>query len=139
MKKLIIIGLSSWLCIGTLNSCKKIYNDYYEVVPSKVMVYKANASQWSGEGNRKYIDFNVPELTQYYVNQGIVTLAMSMDNEKTYNALPAVIDGVSYSFDYMAKSVRLYAEDPIMEDHINVYVPDNIYVKIGLTEADFVE
>jgi hypothetical protein len=135
-----IIGLA--ICCAamiTMPSCKKEYNEYYEVVPSKVMIYKASSSQWVGSGNRLYIDFNIPELTKYFMDQGIVSVAMSADNESTYNAIPAVIDAKSYSYDYMLGSVRVYLEDPIMEDGIVVLPPDNCIFKIGLTNADFIE
>jgi len=130
------IGSASLL---TLNSCTKEYIDYYETVPSKTMVYERSASSWQGSGNRKYIDLPVKELTQYYLNQGIVTVAMSTDDEKSYQAIPATIDGVSFSFDYVVGSVRIYAEDPIMEAGINVGLPAKAVFKISLTQADFVE
>lgn len=139
MKKLLLalaIGSASLL---TLNSCTKEYIDYYETIPSKTMVYERSANSWQGTGNRRYLDLPVKELTQYYINQGIVTVAMSTDNEKSYQAIPATIDGVSFSFDYVTGSVRIYAEDPIMENGINVAVPANAVFKISLTEADFVE
>ena len=139
MKKLLLalaIGSASLL---TLNSCTKEYIDYYETVPSKTMVYERSANSWQGNGNRKYIDLPVKELTNYYLKQGIVSVAMSTDDEKSYQAIPATIDGISFSFDYVVGSIRIYAEDPIMEAGINVQVPSNAVFKISLTDADFVQ
>lgn len=139
MKKAILGLALCGVAMVTMPSCKKEYNEYYQVVPSKLMVYKANANQWTGSGNRLYIDFNVPELTKYHMDQGIVTVAMSADQEATYSALPAVIDAQSYTFDYTVGNVRVYLEDPIMEEGIDVAPPANAVFKIGLTEATFVE
>ena len=139
MKKLLLALAISGASLLTLNSCTKEYIDYYENVPSKTMVYERSASSWQGTGNRKFLDLPVKELTKYYLEQGIVTVAMSIDNEQSYQAIPATIDAVSFTYDYVVGSVRIYAEDPIMESGINVGVPNNAVFKISLTEADFVQ
>src|SRR5690606_34509942 len=84
-----------------------------------------------------YVDLNVPELRDYYVNQGIVNVAISFDDEQTYFAVPTTLDGVAYSYDYTTGSVRLYAQDPILDSGIAVPIPQHLFIKISLTEADF--
>lgn len=136
MKKILLALLIGTATLATTSSCTK---EYYDVVPSITMVYTRTASQWASQSiNTKYVDLNVPELTDYYVDQGIVTVAISFDGEKTYNGIPATINGISYSYDYTTKSIRIYAQDPI-NANVPVLVPANIHVKVSLTKADFVQ
>ena len=136
MKKILLALLIGTATLATTSSCKK---EYYTVVPSITAVYSRTANQWVSQSqNTKYVDLSVPELSQYYVNQGIVTLAISFDEEKTYNGLPTTINGISYSFDYTKGSVRIYAQDPINAD-VTVLVPKLIHVKVSLSESDFVQ
>ena len=136
MKKFLLALLIGTATLATTSSCKK---EYYDVVPSITMVYQRTANQWESlSKNTKFVDLNVPELKNYYVNQGIVTLAISFDGEKTYNGLPATINGISYSYDYATGSVRIYAQDPINAD-VPVLVPERVHVKVSLTQSDFVQ
>ncbi|UIR56600.1 hypothetical protein LZQ00_01965 [Sphingobacterium sp. SRCM116780] len=136
MKRLLLALLIGSATLTSFSSCTKEY-----VTPvSKTMVYERTANQWKANSSKdKYVDLDVPELSNYYVDQGVVTLAMSFDNEQTYNALPATIDGVSYNYDYTTGSVRIYAQDPIFENGTTINVPNHVFVKVTLTEADFVQ
>ncbi|MBB2952465.1 hypothetical protein [Sphingobacterium sp. JUb56] len=138
MKRILLALLIGGATLTSLSSCTKEY-----VTPvSKTMVYERSANQWQSSGNitkSKYVDLGVPELSNYYVDQGVITLAMSFDNEKTYNAIPATIDGVSYNYDYTTGSIRIYAQDPIFENGTIIEVPTHVFVKVTLTQADYVE
>lgn len=143
MKKILLALLIGTATLAATSSCTK---EYYDVVPSITAVYSRTASQWgtqitetkTGKYITRYVDLTVPELSDYYVDQGIVALAISFDGEKTYNGLPATINGISYTYDYTTKSVRIYAQDPILAD-VPVNVPDKVFVKVSLTKADFVQ
>ena len=109
------------------------------MVPSISVIYTREAKDWNTKDPQSaYLDLNVPELTNYYVKQGVVNIAISFDGEKTYNALPATIDGISYNYDYATQSVRIYAQDPIF-DGFPVDVPAKAVFKISLTDADWVQ
>jgi len=136
MKKIILALLIATTTVTTFSSCTKEYITNY--LPSKTLVYERSDNQWSGSGNRKYIDLPVRELSEYYLLQGTVNIHMSTDNEATYQAIPAVIEAVSFSYDYVIGSVRIYAEDPIMEN-INVPIPAKAVFKITLTDADYIQ
>lgn len=140
MKRILLSFVLATVSAAILSSCtKEYYETYYDTVPSKTMVYERSASSWQNTSDpaRKYVDLPVQELTQYYLNQGIVTVAMSVDNEESYQAIPATIDAISFSYDYVVGSVRIYAEDPLMGAAISV--PANAVFKVSLTEADWVE
>ncbi|HLS96236.1 hypothetical protein BC792_11410 [Sphingobacterium allocomposti] len=134
MKKILLALLigTATLTVGT--SCTK---EYYDVVPSITMVYERTADQWEGTDNQAFLTLPVPELTEYYVKQGVVSVAYSDDGERTYKSIGTKA-GAAYSFDYRVGSVTIRAEDPILGDFF-VEVPDRIFIKVTLTEADFVE
>lgn len=137
MKK--FLTLLGFLIILGMSSCTK---EYYDVVPSQTFRYDVSPNQWirpDGAANQIYADIDLPELTDYYVDQGIVAIAVSYDNDATYEILPATIDGVSFSVNYTTGSVRIYAQDPIMETGVTVDIPDKtLIVKITLTDADLI-
>ena len=138
MKKILLAFLlgTATLAVGT--SCTKEYYD--TVVPSITMVYERTASQWETlTPNNKIVTLSVPELTSYYVQQGIVNVAISFDGEANYSTLPATIDGVSYNYEYTAGSLTIYAQDPIAQNGSSINVPQRAFFKVSLTEADFVE
>lgn len=138
MKKILLAFLlgTATLAVGT--SCTKEYYD--TVVPSITMVYDRTADQWESlSPNNKIVRLSVPELTSYYVQQGIVNVAISFDGEANYSTLPATIDGVSYNYEYTAGSLTIFAQDPLLESGINVPVPQRAFFKVSLTESDFVE
>jgi len=143
MKKILLALLIGTATLATTSSCTK---EYYDVVPSITAVYTRTANQWgtqitntqTGKYVTRYVDLEVPELSNYYVDQGIVTLAISFDGEQTYNGLPATINGISYKYDYTTKSVRISAQDPIIDD-VPVLVPEKVVIKVSLTRSDFVQ
>lgn len=139
MKRILLALTIGSASLISFTSCTKEYIDYYETVPSKTMIYERTASQWQGSGNTRYIDLSVPELTSYYLRQGIVSVAFSTNNESTYNAIPATIEAVSYSFDYQVGSIRVYMEDPILDDGITLTPPSHVVFKVSLTDADYIE
>ena len=106
MKKILLAFLIGTATLAVTSSCTK---EYYDVVPSITMVYERTANQWGvDELDTDYVDLNVPELRDYYVNQGIVNVAISFDDEKIYFAVPTTLDGVAYSYDYTTGSVRKF-------------------------------
>lgn len=139
MKKALTLLLVSIVSLTTFNSCTKEYIDYYDLVPTITMIYERTNKDWSGMDNDAILTLNVPELTQYYINQGVVSVAISMDNEKSYRTIPATFEGVSYSYSYQVGKITIHAQDPILEEGIFVEVPPKAFIKVSLTETDWVE
>ncbi len=138
MKHYLTLVVGSVAILG-LSSCTK---EYYDVVPNRTFVYTIQPNQWTwnqGVVNQIYHDIDLPELTRYYVEQGIVSVAISEDNEESYDILPATIAGTSYSVNYTTGFVTIYAEDPIFDPDFEIDLPTRaIRVKITLSEADFI-
>lgn len=139
MKKYLapMIGIVAFL---TLSSCEKtnIIENFYPN-PNKSFVYTILAAQWVDNGYQIFHTLNLPELTNYYIKQGGVSVAMSFDNEESYDILPATFDGVAYSVRYSLGRVTIYAEDPLADSSILVPIPNKVIVKIVLSETDYVE
>lgn len=138
MKNFITPLLSLFLLIS-MSSCEKtqIIENFYPL-PNKTYVYTVSGNSWVGNTNRISHQINLPELTNYFLLQGGVAVAISFDNEASYDVLPATIDGVAYSVNYSIGKVVLFAEDPIMEPGITVNPPASLKVKIILSESDYI-
>lgn len=138
MKKYLTIALGLIGAAG-LSSCTK---EYYGAPPNRTFVYTVQPTDWAWDNgvlNQIYHDIVLPELTDYYVDQGVVSVSLSVDNEVSYNILPATIEGTSYSVNYTTGFVTIYAEDPLFSPDYEVPVPDRtIKIKITLSDADYV-
>lgn len=138
MKKLLLALTITVATIITFSSCtKEEYITNY--LPAQTVVYERVANDWKGGGNRLTLSLPVNELTEYYIAQGSIQVHMSLDNERTYQGLPAVINGVSYSYEYSRGLVKIYLEDPIMQNGSLVNPPSNAVFKITLFDADYIK
>lgn len=131
----LIAGL---LIVFGLSSCTK---EYYSPT-SRTFRYEISPNQWvrpNGVSNRIAVDIDLPELTDYYVDQGIVNVSASFDNDQSYDILSTTFDGVSYSVNYTTGVVTIYAEDPIIDPDVVVAIPSQtIIVKVTLSDADLI-
>lgn len=137
MRKILLAFLVGTATLAMTSSCtKEYYEEYYDMVPSITAVYTVTGDSWTADNaNNAYSDLEVPELTDYYIQQGIVNIGLSFDNEKTYHTNGAVHNGVTYRFDYSEGLIRIYANGNKVLDRI----PQDVIVKVSLTEADYVE
>lgn len=137
MKKILFTLCLAAATLVVTSGCTKEYITNQNFLPGFTMVYKVNADQWEGTFNQAYHRFAVPELTDYFVKQGIVTVAYSDDGEKTYKSM-STVQGQAFSYKYGVGFVEVRAEDPVLGDY-DVELPAVMHFKITLTEADFVE
>lgn len=72
--------------------------------------------------------------------QGGVAVALSFDNEQTYDVLPTTFAAQAYSVNYSIGMVTIYIEDPIADDDIRIEAPSSdITAKIILTTTDYLD
>lgn len=139
MKKFLLAFFIGSATLAVTSSCtKEYYEEYYDMVPSITMVYERTADQWEGSDNQAFLTLSVPELTEYYVQQGVVNIAYSDDGERTYKSI-GTQNGAAYTYEYGVGFVTILAEDPILDPDIFVEVPARIFIKVTLTDADFVQ
>lgn len=136
MKKILLALLVGTATLATTASCTKEYITNY--LPSQTIIFDREAKDWQGTDNQAHLVLSVPELTDYYMKQGVVTVAYSTDNEKTYHAI-GTKEGQAYSYEYSLGSVTITVQDPILEEGISVEIPSRITFKVTLTDADWVE
>lgn len=108
--------------------------------PNIAYVVELPANGWERVSNRM-VKFDIPmrDLTEYFVLQGNVAVALSFDNEDSYDALPATLDGISYSVNYGIGWVTITMDDPLAEN-VNIPAPTGLVVaKIILSETDYVD
>lgn len=137
MKK-ILATMIGMVVLMAISSCEKTYITN-SPNPNKSFVYTIFSNQWTDNGYQIFHTLNLPELTNYYIKQGGVSVAMSFDNEQSYDILPATFDGVAYSVRYSLGKVTIYAEDPLIDPSIMVPIPDKVMVKVILSETDYIE
>ncbi|CDS98628.1 hypothetical protein FM120_25745 [Sphingobacterium faecium PCAi_F2.5] len=135
MKRILLALLIGGVTLTSLSSCTKeyiteenVYGDSYS--------YFANLStgNWKQTNVNAYYDVPVADLTNYYLQDGYVSAAISFDGEKTYNILPASFEGISYSVEYAVGRVSVYAENTSGTDLLNK-IP-NAKLKVVLSKVN---
>ena len=132
MKKFLLALLIGTATVAVSSSCTK---EYYTDPATYTQVLDVYDADWVLESdNRIFVELNVPDLSDYYVDYGVVNVSLSFDDVATYDAIPATIGAISYNYNYTTGRVTIYAEDPISGD-VTIDPPSKMTVKISLTEA----
>lgn len=134
----LLVGLSATVALSSCTKTELIESDY---VPNFSYVYTIPQNQWAWDNGvtyQVYHDKSIPDLTDYYVLEGSVSVAISFDNEGSYDILPTTFDGISYSVNYTVGAVTIYAEDPLADPNIEIRLPDAAVVKVILSDANFI-
>jgi len=136
-----LLFLCALLVIG-LTACEKNNNvqPVYEN-PNTAFVVTLDPSGWERISNAK-IAFDIPlkDLTEYYLLQGGVAVALSFDDEDSYEILPATSEGIAYSVNYAIGWVTIYADDPLADDGVQTTFPtEDITAKIILSTTDYLD
>ena len=135
MKKVLTI-LSGVILLG-LASCTKQYvtpgqtnqTIYANVATTDWQPYTDNTN------NKSYdVPITVHELDNGLTQFGGIIVAISYDNGTTYEQLPEVYDGLSYTYTYNAGNVTLYAQSSDGTTAIQPTLP--IKVKIILVASN---
>ncbi|WP_353183919.1 hypothetical protein [Parapedobacter lycopersici] len=137
MKRLLLLLIGATTAVA-LSSCTK--TELVENTSNRSYVYTIVQNQWqwdNGVTYQVYYDKAIPALTDYYLLEGSVSVAISFDDEASYDILPTTFNGVAYSVNYTVGNVTIYAEDPLADSEIEVPLPENAVVKVILSDADF--
>lgn len=135
MKRLLLAFAIAGASLVTLNSCTKEYITNY--LPGVSYTPTIKAGDWSVDAgsNVYYKELDFPELDARYYNTGTVQVHLEFaDDRGFYNAIPATIKGIHYSFDYKVGLITIFAEDRAGQSQ-NALDKD-IRAKITLTDAD---
>ena len=112
MKKLILL----LLCTATLGlvSCKK--DNYVPQIYPRTILYDIPTSAWktTDDGYTYSPTINVPENDENFNQSGGVIASLSFDPQrKVYDALPNVVQGISYNFTSEPGYVVILIEDAL--------------------------
>lgn len=139
MKKIFSLLIGASLLFG-FSSCEDD-NDVVPLNPNVAFIVDLYPNDWE-RVSKSLISVDIPlhDLSDYYVDQGGVSVALSFDEEATYDVLPANFDGVTYSINYTTGLITIFAQDPLADEEVDIGFPDGLIVaKIILTETDFLE
>jgi len=136
MKKLLLAIAIATASLTTLNSCKKEYiTNYLPGVSYTTNVVPGDWELVKGKTNLYVAELKFKELDKKYFENGTVQVAIAFNNSKNiYNAIPATINGVHYSFEYEVGFVVIYAE--VLPGGNTTDINKDIKAKITLTDAD---
>lgn len=136
MKKYLFLMIALVGLVG-MSGCSKDDDSYYN--PNRTFIYTINQDEWALNNDGSFsFDISLPELTDYYVTDGFVSVAISVDGESSYEIIPTTVDAVAYSANYAVGSVLIRGQDPIIDPEFPVNPPQTVRVKIVLSDSDFV-
>lgn len=141
MKKKILFLLSFVLILG-FTACENNDN-FVPENPNRSFIVTLTPNKWVKTitvDGRQTVTYDIPlrDLTDYYVDQGLVHVALSFDQEGSYDVLPMNVDGLAYSINYTTGWITVTIQDPIDEPDIIVGAPTgNVIAKIILSKTDY--
>jgi len=141
MKKTITF-LCAILIVGLTACTKTEYVQPPEVEnPNTAFVLELDPSKWQRESNAKiFYDIPLRDLNEYYMLQGGVAVALSFDDEESYEILPTTSEGIAYSVNYTIGWVTIIADDPLADDGVTTNFPEGVIdAKIILTTTDYLD
>jgi hypothetical protein len=127
MKKHIALLALFVLFMGA--SCKK-----EQIVPNRTVITTLTSGNWIKlNGGRSYTaSINMPEIDNYFNDYGGVLVYLSFENG-TYEQIPQVYNGVSYS--YLTRSGQIVIEIQSSDGQAVISPPGSVKVKIVLIES----
>jgi len=127
MKKPIL--LFALFIIVLSSGCKK-----EQIVPNRTILTTLNSGNWIKlDGGRSYTaSINMPEIDNYFNDYGGVLVYVSFE-AGTYEQIPQVYNGVSYS--YLTRTGQIVIEIQSSDGLAFVTPPGSMKVKIVLVES----
>ncbi len=146
----------AFFCLYDIGACLKTYNIMIRslificfsllifsagckkemIVPNRTIITTLNSGNWTqSNGGRTYTAaIDMPEIDNYFNENGGVLLYISFDNGGTYEAVPQVYNGVSYS--YLTRPGQIVIEIQSSDGVGTVTPPGTVRVKIVLIESE---
>lgn len=141
MKKILIAFALATASLVTFSSCTKEYITNNNYLPGVTYIAEITPNTWTpiAPGSNIYsIDIPFPELDNQYFDLGTVQVALQLSNNagylNNYNAAPATINGIHYSYEYFVGKITVFAE--ILTNDTNLDIDRKIKAKVTLTDAE---
>ena len=133
MKSLLFLPL---LLLGVFfTSCKK-EEITQEIVPNRTINFTVESGAWVEDDNRSshYAELPVPELTDR-VNQTNGVLVYISNDGQTWEAIPDVLDGITFIYTYTVGKIYLEVQDA-NGSQLATPPGGKTYVKVALVESE---
>jgi hypothetical protein len=134
MKKLLSILCCAVLMLSVSSCTKKYINPVTNL--NKTVTYNVTSADWQAytDGKSYFVPLSVPEIDNASASLDGVIVSVSYDNGATFEQLPEVYNGLSFSYTYNAGNVSIYAQSP---DGTTAIKPtDPIVVKIVVVYSE---
>jgi hypothetical protein len=105
MKKiLLLLFISGGLLVA---SCTK----RYDVVPNETVYADLKTTDWTASDSDYTATINTPQIDNYFNQHGGVIVYFTFDGGKSFEQIPEVYNGISFSYTYTAGGIELYAQN----------------------------
>lgn len=120
------------ICLAILMTAAGCKKEYY--VPNRTIITTLNSGSWIPmNGGRTYsASIDMPEIDDDFHQYGGVLVYISFDNE-TYEQVPQVYNGISYS--YVSRRGQIVLEIQSSDGLGTVTPPGSVRIKIVLVES----
>ncbi|WP_460681295.1 hypothetical protein [Mucilaginibacter koreensis] len=128
----------SILCCAVLmfaaSSCVK--KEYYDTNNNKTLQFTTTNSSWvtSDAGKNFATTLKIPEIDNYFNSHGGVLVYISYDNGATFEQLPEVYQGVSYSYEHTVGKLIIGAQS--YSGNGTIDNPGNTTIKVVLIDSN---
>jgi len=119
----------------SVSSCTKKYINPVTNL-NKTVTYNVTSADWQAytDGKSYFVPLSVPEIDNASASLDGVIVSVSYDNGATFEQLPEVYNGLSFSYTYNAGNVSIYAQTP--DGTTAVKPTDPIVVKIVVVYSE---
>lgn len=139
MKRILLAFAIASVSLAAFTGCTKEYYTnssaitYDPVIqPNKWIPLSSGSSIYQAQ-----LDF--PEISNKIVDDGSLTVALMFTGENgflgSYDAIPATINGVHYSYNYTSGRITIYAEVRTNDTDLDIDYP--IKAKITIADAEY--
>ncbi|GAB2705959.1 hypothetical protein GCM10027037_35040 [Mucilaginibacter koreensis] len=116
------------------SSCVK--KEYYDTNNNKTLQFTTTNSSWvtSDAGKNFATTLKIPEIDNYFNSHGGVLVYISYDNGATFEQLPEVYQGVSYSYEHTVGKLIIGAQS--YSGNGTIDNPGNTTIKVVLIDSN---
>lgn len=127
------VGLTTSSCTKTVtNQVNQVYSITYTVKPGD---WVDHASTGPNDLNYSSVTLSVPEVDNIVVASGGVQVYLSFDGGTTFNAIPNVLDGLTYTSSHANGQVYIQLHDESFPANLPPLPSGNVLAKVVILDG----
>jgi hypothetical protein len=127
------VGLTTSSCTKTVtNQVNQVYSITYTIKPGDWLNHSATGPT---DFNYSYVNLNVPEVDNIVVANGGVVVYLSFDNGTTFNTIPFVFNGYTYTTDHSNGQVYIQFHDEVSPSPLPPLPTSNVLAKVVILDG----